>query len=132
MSDPNKVALFVDLENVYLGLRNMYNRELGPELDRDRVERGLLVVDRDDRDAVRPHAHLHDGRFGRPGHSLRRAHDATSRTAAALGRLGYRSAFANQLRGAHAVQPGDDPYWLKRLPNRYIFRLPGRGRRLWR
>lgn len=32
MSDPKKVALFVDVENVYLGLRNMYNRELGPEL----------------------------------------------------------------------------------------------------
>jgi hypothetical protein len=26
---------------------------------------------------------------------------------------------------------GDDPYWLKRLPNTYIFRLPGRGRRIW-
>ena len=31
----------------------------------------------------------------------------------------------------HAVRPGDDPYWLKRLPNKYIFHLPGRGRRLW-
>jgi hypothetical protein len=55
-----------------------------------------------------------------------------ARTAAALARLGYRSAFANRLRGVHGVQPGDDPYWLKRLPNKYIFRLPGRGRRLWR
>ncbi len=54
------------------------------------------------------------------------------RTAAALARLGYGTAFANRLRGVHAVQPGDDPYWLKRLPNKYIFRLPGRGRRLWR
>ena len=53
------------------------------------------------------------------------------RTAAALARLGYRSAFANRLRGVHAVRPGDDPYWLKRLPNKYIFRLPGRGRRIW-
>jgi Polysaccharide deacetylase len=51
------------------------------------------------------------------------------RTAAALKRLGYRSAFANRLRGVHAVHPGDDIYWLKRLPNKYIFRLPGRGRR---
>jgi hypothetical protein len=52
-------------------------------------------------------------------------------TAAALVRLGYRSAFANRLRGVHAIRRGDDPYWLKRLPNRHIFRLPGRGRRLW-
>ena len=54
-----------------------------------------------------------------------------TRTAAALARLGYGSAFANRLRGIHAVRPGDDPYWLKRLPNKYILRLPGRGRRLW-
>ena len=54
------------------------------------------------------------------------------RTAAALARLGYRSAFANRMAGLHAVRPGDDPYWLKRLSNRHIFRLPGRGRRLWR
>jgi len=51
------------------------------------------------------------------------------RTTAALKRLGYRSAFANRLRGMHAVRRGDDIYWLKRLPNKYIFRLPGRGRR---
>jgi hypothetical protein len=50
-------------------------------------------------------------------------------TAAALRRLGYRTAFANRLRGVHAVRRGDDPYWLKRLPNKHIFRLPGRGRR---
>ncbi len=54
-----------------------------------------------------------------------------TRTSAALARLGYGSAFANRLRGLHAVKPGDDPYWLKRLPNKYILRLPGRGRRLW-
>jgi hypothetical protein len=52
-------------------------------------------------------------------------------TAAALKRIGYRSAFANRMRGLFAVRPGDDPYWLKRLPNRYILRLPGRGRRTW-
>ncbi|HEX7140288.1 MAG TPA: polysaccharide deacetylase family protein [Vicinamibacterales bacterium] len=52
-------------------------------------------------------------------------------TAAALHRLGFASAFANRLRGIHAVRRGDDRYWLKRLPNKYIFRLPGRGRRLW-
>jgi hypothetical protein len=56
---------------------------------------------------------------------------SSARTAAALPRLGYRSAIANRMRGLLAVQPGDDPYWLKRLPNRYIFRLPGRGRRTW-
>jgi hypothetical protein len=53
---------------------------------------------------------------------------AGRRTRAALERLGYRSAFANRLRGMHAVRPGDDIYWLKRLPNKYIFRLPRRGR----
>lgn len=53
------------------------------------------------------------------------------RTAAALERVGYQTAFANRLRGLHAVRAGDDPYWLKRLPNKYIFTLPGRGRRTW-
>jgi len=52
-------------------------------------------------------------------------------THALLERIGYRSAFANRLRGQHAVHVGDDPYWLKRLPNRYITRLPGRGRQYW-
>jgi hypothetical protein len=52
-------------------------------------------------------------------------------TLEALKRLGYSTAFANRMRGVHAVRPGDDPYWLKRLPNRYIVRLPGRGRRIW-
>jgi len=54
-----------------------------------------------------------------------------SRTETLLKRTGYRSAFANRLRGQHAVRAGDDPYWLKRLPNHYITRLPGRGRRYW-
>jgi hypothetical protein len=48
-----------------------------------------------------------------------------------LARVGYRSAFANRMRGTHAVRQGDDPFWLKRLPNRYIPLLPGRGRRYW-
>jgi hypothetical protein len=52
-------------------------------------------------------------------------------TAAALKRLGFATAFANRLPGVHAVRRGDDPHWLKRLPNRYIHRLPGRGRRWW-
>ena len=53
------------------------------------------------------------------------------RTAAALKRLGFATAFANRFAGVHAVRRGDDPHWLKRLPNRYIHRLPGRGRRWW-
>jgi peptidoglycan/xylan/chitin deacetylase (PgdA/CDA1 family) len=56
---------------------------------------------------------------------------SSQRTEALLKRVGYQSAFANRLRGMHAVRPGDDPYWLKRLPNRYIPHLPGRGRRYW-
>lgn len=54
-----------------------------------------------------------------------------TRTADALRRLGYRTAFANRLRGVHAVRVGDDPFWLKRLPNKYIYSLPGHGRRTW-
>jgi hypothetical protein len=53
------------------------------------------------------------------------------KTAASLKRLGFATAIANRLSGVHAVRRGDDPYWLKRLPNRYIERLPGRGRRWW-
>lgn len=47
----------------------------------------------------------------------------------AVRRLGFDSAIANRWPGVFAVRPGDDPYWLKRLPNRYITALPGRGRR---
>lgn len=50
-------------------------------------------------------------------------------TRAALERCGYRTAFANRFRGRFAVTASDDPFALKRLPNRYIFALPGRGRR---
>jgi hypothetical protein len=50
------------------------------------------------------------------------------RTAAALERLGFDSAIANRWSGHFAVGPGDHPFWLKRLPNRYIFHLPGHGR----
>jgi hypothetical protein len=55
-----------------------------------------------------------------------------AQTVRALERVGFRTAFANRLRGLHAVRRGDNPYWLKRLPNKYILHLPGRGRRLWR
>lgn len=54
-----------------------------------------------------------------------------SRTEAALARVGYATAIANRMPGMFAVRAGDHPYWLKRLPNRYIYRLPGRGRRWW-
>ena len=50
-------------------------------------------------------------------------------TRAALERCGYRTAFANRFRGRFAVAAGDDPFALKRLSNRFIFALPGRGRR---
>jgi peptidoglycan/xylan/chitin deacetylase (PgdA/CDA1 family) len=52
-------------------------------------------------------------------------------TEAALGRLGFATAVANRMPGMFAVRPGDHPFWLKRLPNRYIYRLPGAGRRWW-
>jgi hypothetical protein len=52
-------------------------------------------------------------------------------TSAALKRLRFATAIANRMAGVHAVRRGDDPHWLKRLPNRYIQRLPGRGRRWW-
>lgn len=54
-----------------------------------------------------------------------------TRTEALLKRTGYRTAFANRMRGQHVVHAGDDPYWLKRLPNHYITRLPGHGRQYW-
>lgn len=49
--------------------------------------------------------------------------------AEAVRRLGFDSAVANRWSGVFAVRPGDDPYWLKRLPHRYVTALPGRGRR---
>jgi len=88
-------------------------RAIEEELDRGRA----ILNDRLRTDTVR-HVCLPWGVSGR-------------RAAAALVRLGYRSAIANRWRGMNAIRPGDDPYWLKRLPNRHIFRLPGRGRRIW-
>lgn len=52
-----------------------------------------------------------------------------SATRAAVERVGMVTAFANRLPGRMAVAAGDDPYFLKRLDNRYIFALPGTGRR---
>lgn len=54
---------------------------------------------------------------------------AGATAAEAVRRLGFESAVANRWRGVFAVRPGDHPYWLKRLPNRYVTALPGRGRR---
>jgi peptidoglycan/xylan/chitin deacetylase (PgdA/CDA1 family) len=51
------------------------------------------------------------------------------RTRRALERLGFASAFANRWSGRLAVAAGDDPFFLKRLHSRYVFALPGRGRR---
>lgn len=48
-----------------------------------------------------------------------------------LERCGYRTAFANRFRGRFAVAAGDPPYALKRLSNRFIWTLPGRGRRFF-
>jgi hypothetical protein len=52
-------------------------------------------------------------------------------THAALKHQGFATAIANRLPGVHAIRVGDDPLWLKRLPNKYIYRLPGQGRRWW-
>jgi hypothetical protein len=48
-----------------------------------------------------------------------------------LERCGYRTAFANRFRGRFAVAADDPPYALKRLSNRFISTLPGRGRRFF-
>ena len=50
-------------------------------------------------------------------------------TGAALERTGFLTAFANRMSGRFAVAAGDPPYFLKRLNERHLFALPGRGRR---
>ena len=50
-------------------------------------------------------------------------------TRAALKRTGLKLAFVDRLFGRRAVAPGDDPHSLMRLHERFIFCLPGRGRR---
>jgi hypothetical protein len=90
-----------------------HQRAIEEELDRSRSElRARLATDRIN------HVCLPWGVSG-------------EKTAAALERLGFATAIANRLSGVHAVRRGDSKYWLKRLPNRYIERLPGRGRRWW-
>ncbi|HVC20509.1 MAG TPA: polysaccharide deacetylase family protein [Vicinamibacterales bacterium] len=49
-------------------------------------------------------------------------------TRQALRATGYRTAFSNQMKGSWAVRAGDDPYRLKRLNSKYLFRLPRRSR----
>lgn len=46
-------------------------------------------------------------------------------------RLGYDSAFADRLFGRRVVSSGDDPYSLMRLHERFIFCLPGSGRKFF-
>jgi hypothetical protein len=45
------------------------------------------------------------------------------------GRVGYETLFADRLFGRRTVKRGDDPYSLMRLHERFIWCLPGRGRR---
>ena len=44
-------------------------------------------------------------------------------------RAGYVTAFSDRMFGGRGVRPGDPPYQLMRLKHRYIFCLPGQGRR---
>src|SRR5262249_39215037 len=50
-------------------------------------------------------------------------------TRQALERTGYATAFANRMTGRFVVAAHDDPFYLKRLHERHVFALPGRGRR---
>lgn len=50
----------------------------------------------------------------------------TQRTAA---RLGIATVVATRWAGRYLVRRGSDPQWIKRLHSRYIYALPGRGRR---
>jgi hypothetical protein len=45
--------------------------------------------------------------------------------------VGYETAFGDRWFGMRSVRRGENPYSLMRLPNRYIFSLPGRGRRIF-
>lgn len=44
-------------------------------------------------------------------------------------RAGYETAWADRQGGRHTVREGDNPYRLMRLKHKFIFNLPGRGRR---
>jgi len=54
---------------------------------------------------------------------------AGSAAVQAAEKAGYVTAFGDRLFGGRSVRPGDPPYQLMRLKHRYIFCLPGRGRR---
>lgn len=45
--------------------------------------------------------------------------------------VGYESAYADSLGGLHAARRDGNPYRLMRLKHKFIFALPGRGRRSW-
>lgn len=47
------------------------------------------------------------------------------------GEVGYESAYADVLGGVHAAVRGGNPYRIMRLKHKFIFSLPGRGRRSW-
>ena len=71
-------------------------------------------------------------RLGRPVRHVCLPWGITGRhTRTALARLGFSTAFANRLRGRMAVGAGDDPFFLKRLHSRFLFSLPGTGRRVF-
>lgn len=46
-------------------------------------------------------------------------------------RAGYETAWADRVGGRHTVREGDPPFRLMRLKHKFIFSLPGRGRRFW-
>lgn len=48
-----------------------------------------------------------------------------------VAQTGYESAYADTLGGLHAARKGGNPYRIMRLKHKYIFALPGRGRRSW-
>ena len=54
---------------------------------------------------------------------------AGSASVKAAEKAGYVTAFSDRLFGGRSVRPGDPPYQLMRLKHRYIFCLPGQGRR---
>ena len=88
----------------------------------DAVEREIVLA----RDALQD-------RLGTPVRHICLPWGVTGRvTCSALERVGVVTAFANRLRGRLAVAAGDDPFFLKRLPNGHLFALPGRGRRAGR
>ncbi len=84
-----------------------------------------------ERELVESRDHL-EGELGTPVRHICLPWGVSGRTTrAALERTGFLTAFANRITGQFAVAPGDDPYFLKRLSERHIFALPGRGRRTW-